>query len=576
MGRCYQSVTKVYDGVTQSVWQCYDLRTGEIYWEKTNITQVPTMILYSERELNIVQGEAASTLGMRVDLMYVGGGRLITIQSFCGLVKINCSISPLTTGTYYASYDWPYFLSVQNLGNSVPADQRYRLINWTIKGTNISGFGVGNFVLDVCNNVTWPFSSLGVVDYEAGVAVVTQGISTASVGVTYGNLIMGANIYTGRLLWNTSTDASTGLGGLFSGSTACADHGKFAVRLNDGHWHCWDLQTGKELWVSELSSWPWGTFGCYNVISYGGNIISNQYDGVAAYNWDNGKISWRYKYVPDFPYESVYADSKTGEEFLPFYTSPGSSGTQPYVADGVYYCYNDEHSISEPIPRGYKLHAINATTGEGIWNITGRMTPWAIADGYLAAADMYDGMMYVIGKGISTTTVTAPDVVVSQGSGIMIRGAVLDTSPAQPGTPCVSKDSMSTQMEYLHMQLPIDGINHNTTIIGVPISIDAVDPNGNYIHIGDTTTDGYTGTFGFTWTPTIDGQYAITASFKGDDSYGRSFATTYASVGSPQASATQAEVVIPDYTMTIIAAAIGIAIVVVISVASAILILRKR
>ena len=109
------------------------------------------------------------------------------------------------------------------------------------------------------------------------------------------------------------------------------------------------------------------------------------------------------------------------------------------------------------------------------------------------------------------------------------------------------------------------------------MSIDAVDPNGNYIHIGDTTTDGYSGTFGFTWTPAIDGQYTITASFKGDDSYGSSFATTYASVGAaPQASATQAGVVIPDYTMTIIAAAIGIAIVVVISAIAIMLVLRKR
>ena len=100
---------------------------------------------------------------------------------------------------------------------------------------------------------------------------------------------------------------------------AVADHGKFAVRLNDGHWHCWDLKTGKELWVSELSSWPWGTFGCYGVQSYGGNIISNQYDGVVAYNWTNGKVSWRYKYMPDYPYESVYGDYNTGEEYYPLF-----------------------------------------------------------------------------------------------------------------------------------------------------------------------------------------------------------------------------------------------------------------
>src|SRR4030067_377098 len=141
--RCYQSVTKVYDGETQSIWQCYDLRTGAIFWEKKNMTQVPTMIMYSEREMDVVPGEAASTLGMRIDLMYVGGGRLITYNAWTGAVKTNISISPLTTGTYYASYDWPYFLSVQDLG-SVAGANRYRLINWTMAGEG-GGGRLGDF-----------------------------------------------------------------------------------------------------------------------------------------------------------------------------------------------------------------------------------------------------------------------------------------------------------------------------------------------------------------------------------------------------------------------------------------------
>ena len=40
------------------------------------------------------------------------------------------------------------------------------------------------------------------------------------------------------------------------------------------------------------------------------------------------------------------------------------------------------------------------------------MSKGAIADGYLTAANSYDGYMYVFGKGKSATTVTAPDVVV--------------------------------------------------------------------------------------------------------------------------------------------------------------------
>ena len=56
-------------------------------------------------------------------------------------------------------------------------------------------------------------------------------------------------------------------------------------------------------------------------------------------------------------------------------------------------------SPNQPLQRGLKLHAINATTGEGIWNITGCLAPDAVADGYLAASNSYDGYMYVFGNG---------------------------------------------------------------------------------------------------------------------------------------------------------------------------------
>jgi hypothetical protein len=566
-GRCYQSVTKVYNGETQSIWQCYDLRTGAIFWEKTNMTQVPTMIMYSEREMDVVPGETASTLGMRIDLMYVGGGRLITYNAWTGAVKVNMSISPLTTGTYYASYDQPYFLSVQDLGSAAGAN-RYRLINWTMAG-DVVGFSLGNFRLGVCNNITWPFSSLGsCVDYEAGIAVTTAGVTTSSVGVTYGQRIMGVSVTTGQLLFNVTTDATKGTQGFFSGSTSVADHGRFAVRLNDGHWHCWDLRTGAELWTSELSSWPWGTFGCYGVQSYGGNIISNQYDGVVAYNWTNGKISWRYKYLSLYPFEEVYSESKTGENSYPWFTGTAR------IADGVLYAYNDEHSISEPIPRGYKLHAINITTGEGIWNITGRMSPGAVSDGYLTASNAYDGFMYVFGRGKTSTTVTAPDVIIAKGTGVVIKGTVLDMSLAQPGTPCVSKDSMSTQMEYLHMQRPIDGLDHNIQMTGVPVVLTAVGSDGTVIDLGTVTTNAYYGTFSKSWTPPAEGDYTIIVSFASDDSYGSSAASTVVSVGpAPAAVQFPEQITPPDYTMTIVGT--GIAIMALVAIVG-ILLYRKR
>jgi len=51
--------------------------------------------------------------------------------------------------------------------------------------------------------------------------------------------------------------------------------------------------------------------------------------------------------------------------------------------------------------------AIDAITGQGVWNITGSMSPGAIADGYLTASNSYDGYTYVFGKGQSATTISA-------------------------------------------------------------------------------------------------------------------------------------------------------------------------
>jgi hypothetical protein len=568
-GMCYGTDSKRGSGTTAvTYWQCYDLRTGELIWERPLATgeSAPNMLAYTTRTVSAVPGDTASARNHGVDLMYVGGGRLIKYNAWTGAVNLNISISPLTTGTFYAnSESAPLFLSVQDLGSTAGSD-RYRLINWTIIGTPAYP-DIINRRIGIISNISWPFSSIGTVDYESAIAVDTVGITPSSTQVAYGQIITAASLTTGKVLWNITTDTSTGLEGFFSGSTRIADHGKFAVRENDGHWHCWDLQTGKELWVGELSSWPWGTFGIYGVESAYGLLYYPQYDGVVAWNWTTGKIAWRYAYYAEYPYETVYEDA-----LYPFYDSVVK------IADGMIYTSNTEHTASQPATRGWKLHCINATSGEGIWNITGSMAANAIADGYLVANNRNDGFLYTFGKGKSAMTLTAPDVVISKGTGVVIKGTVLDMSPAQPGTPCISAGSMATQMEYLHMELPIDGVDHQATITGVPVSIDAIDPNGNYIHIGDAVTNGYGGDFGFTWTPQNEGQYSITASFAGDDSYGSSLATTTMSVGSTlQATSTsQTQASAPDYTMTIVSSAIGIAIVVVISAAVVILILRKR
>ena len=488
------------------------------------------------------------------------GNRLIKYDPYTGAVGVN-SITGLTlnfTGMSGTFYNDPFVLSVQTLGSG--ANTQYQLINWTTAPVT------DNFTSRILSNVTWPFSTLGTVDYETGVAVVTASITPPAAGVAYGQRIMGASIITGKLLWNVTTDLAENTHGSFSGSTAIADHGKFAMRLNDGYWHTWDLLTGQPSWVSELSSYPWGIFGIYGVESAYGLLYYPQYDGVVAYNWTTGKIAWIYTYPAQFPYETLF-----GSDYA-FYQATVR------IADGVLYAANSEHSPTEPIARGWKIHAINATTGAGIWNLTGAMTPGAVADGYMTLSNGYDGYMYVIGRGQSATTITAPQTAQPLGTTILIQGTVTDQSLAQKGTPCVSQDSMATQMEYLHMQLPIDGVAHNISMTGVPVKLTALDPNNNVIDIGTVTTNPHYGTFSFGWKPSVEGAYTITASFAADDSYGSSSAATallinpaptqtVSATSIPGTAATSTEVM----TYVVI---VGVAIIIAIAIAT-VLIIRK-
>jgi hypothetical protein len=260
-----------------------------------------------------------------------------------------------------------------------------------------------------------------------------------------------------------------------------------------------------------------------------------------------------------------------------WYPSQSLFSNSPQIADGKIYYANGEHSPTEPLARGWRLWCLNATSGEMLWNINGGGSPGAIADGYLTYDNRYDGYMYVFGKGESATTVSAPQTSITAGTTAIISGTVLDQSPAQPDTACVSKESMSTYMEFLHQQRPIDGFYHNVTVIGVPVSLDVIDPNNNAIHMATVTSDSK-GNFGFTWTPNISGQYKISATFAGDDSYGSSSATAYATV-MDAATTAPTQQPISLYTMTNTLTYIIIAGVIAIIIAIAligVLILRKR
>jgi hypothetical protein len=237
---------------------------------------------------------------------------------------------------------------------------------------------------------------------------------------------------------------------------------------------------------------------------------------------------------------------------------------------------------SPPLYHKARQLALNLTTGKEVWTIEAFdvTSGPAISDGVMTTLNAYDNQIYAYGKGPSKLTVTAPDVATTVGTTAMIKGTVTDISAGSQqqavaanfpnGLPCVSDASMSGWMQFVYMQQACP-----SNVAGVDVSLDALDPNFNYVHLGTATSDG-SGFFSFAWTPPdVPGKYTIVATFAGSESYYPSNQETACFVSEAAPTASPPQYPVPyDYTMTIMGAAIAVIIVVVI--VGLILLLRKR
>ena len=280
--------------------------------------------------------------------------------------------------------------------------------------------------------------------------------------------------------------------------------------------HGYSIETGNELWVSDpITTGGWGAF-TYLIHQAYGKVFAAGFDGhVRAYDVETGELSWDY-YFGDAGYETPYG------------TWPTRGGMT--IADGKVYISNDEHSPDPTMWRGGRLWCFDAEEGDLLWSLSGWLRLPTISDGYLTALNAYDNQIYTIGKGPTKSTVDAPNVGVPEGSSILIRGTVTDVSPGVKqsgvverfpnGLPAVSDEYMKEWMEYVYMQKPIP-----TNAIGVDVSLDVIDANGNFRNIGTTTSD-ISGVYSYAWKPDIPGQYTLIATFAGSESYRSSFAQT--------------------------------------------------
>jgi len=360
---------------------------------------------------------------------------------------------------------------------------------------------------------------------------------------------------TGEQLW--IQNRTTPMGATSFGLMGSLKDGVY-TELDKGamQWYGYSASSGEQIWgPTEPYTNAWGSqpFGSHSAY---GNLYARSMDGIHALDLSTGQKLW------DF-----YAEP-SGIEYPGLSTYPFLGGDIT-IADGKVFAATG-NSHGDPLFRGAHLYAIDAMSGEQRWSINGFfLDTMPIADGYLVAFNGYDNQLYCFGKGKTATAVTASSKVIAKGDTVLIEGTVTDQSPAQPGTPCVSKESMSEWMEYLQMQkpLPMDAT-------GVPVKLEAFGADGSYIEIGTVTSD--LNGFRYEWTPPDEGLYMIMATFNGDDSYWSSYTATGLSVGpAPEAPPEPEPAEAPAYT-TIDLVLIAVAVVTVCLVLYTLYTVRKQ
>jgi hypothetical protein len=323
-------------------------------------------------------------------------------------------------------------------------------------------------------------------------------------------------------------------------------------------WYGYDLTTGEQIWQTDLM--PQFQYYVGRWDTYNGLLLQQGYGGVLlAYNATTGKLAWNYT-AQGVGFESPYGNYPIGISCMA-------------DENGLIYTTGSEHSPTQPLWRGPNLRCINATDGTEVWSILfwgAGMSPTdpsnvAMADGILVGLNFYDNELYAFGKGPSATTVSAPELVPTLGSKVMITGTVTDRTDSGKrntndifdftlkGTPAISDEDMTAWMEYLFMQQP-----KPTDAKGVEVVLETLDPNGNFYEIGNVTSD-IDGNYRLMWEPPVPGEYKIFASFAGSEAYGPSQAITYMGVAeAPQATPTPTPPPEPPTGMYILGSTIGI------------------
>jgi hypothetical protein len=315
---------------------------------------------------------------------------------------------------------------------------------------------------------------------------------------------------------------------------------------------------------------PWGYYIFSSIIGYNQLYVVDFGGNVWDLNLTNGNVIWKTSTNEASPIGVAGANTPYGVWTI---------ANILCLADGKLYTMGG-HLYSPPLYNGGQLICFNATTGAMVWNdLSFAITNSAngvLSDGYMVVPNAYDNQLYCYAKGQTAVTISAPDIAVSQGTSVLIKGTVTDQSPGQTclgvpakGTPAISDASMTSWMEYLYQQQPMP-----TNATGVPVSIDVIDSNGNYRNIGTATSD-TTGAFSLQWKPDVPGKYTVIATFAGSESYYSSAQETSFAVDSATATAPPQPVTAQPPTEMYIAAA-AVAMIIAIAIVGALILISVR
>ena len=501
--------------------ECVDLRTGQVLWKNDDMS-VDFGQVWNFANNPSGQGARAYLWGNTLSSQWN------VYDAFTGQLLFSYD-NAVSTGQWVW---WPDAI-ISGSDGTIYAYLLDGLHNWLVEWSsslaysanyvspNVSSPQTYDWTLGIQYNVTIPSYIVNSTTYYSTslslIGPTRQGISgnVLLAKVTDGSekvyYEIGYDINTGKQLWVHGQSDS--VQGFF---TVMGDGVYSSFDIATASWVGYNLETGQKIWTTEPTT-GWGDFVQYgNVIANGIMYVGTWNGYLTAYNVTNGKTLWQY-----------YAGS--AGTATPFGSWPMWGGIM--VGGGVVYTGGGQESPSNPLFKGYQLFGVNATTGKGLWQISGYFAVRAIADGYLMAYNSYDSRAYVFGQGPSRTTVSAPQTGVTTSTPITITGSVTDISSGASqgavaanfpsGLPCVSDASMSQFMEAAYMQQPMP-----SNITGVPVTLYVLDSNNNYRSIG-TTTSNAQGEFGLTWTPDISGNYTVYAVFAGTNGYYGSSASTY-------------------------------------------------